>query len=395
VAVALLALSANAHAANEVAPGQLKKQESATTEAPAQAPAATAPAPSSAPRAETKASVPVNKGTVKKAVQKKLGTAPSTTQVTTTTAKRTTRRRSSTRPSSSRPHAAQARQARKRTRAHSPQPVRARSVESRPKTDVDPAPAVTATEAARPRVRRATRSAGQLWVAAERRDAADEAPLTELSRAADRVVEVIPGALILALAGLSGLVLVLILRSWVMERRRGMALVESYGVTVEALATAIEAKDHCTGGHIERVRKLGVLLARTAQCTVVFVDVADPAPARRGVPVEVAIPPDSPLNREWLVVCDAADLPACLVAVERPGGHTGPMARTFEAVWSVDPQVVRDASRIAAALADELRPGWRDAVDLPPQPDPPGASEDLYRATLLFDRMVAYIDAAR
>jgi hypothetical protein len=56
--------------------------------------------------------------------------------------------------------------------------------------------------------------------------------------------------------------------------------------------------------------------------------------------------------------------------------------------------VVRDASRIAGALADELRPGWRDA-DLLTQPDPPGASEDLYRATLLFDRMVAYIDAAR
>lgn len=112
--------------------------------------------------------------------------------------------------------------------------------------------------------------------------------------------------------------------------------------------------------------------------------------------MEVPIPPDSPLNREWLVVCDAADLPACLVAVERPGQGTDPSARrTFEAVWSVDPRVVRDASHIAAALADELRPGWRDAADLPPQPDPPGVSEDLYRATLLFDRMVAYIDAAR
>ena len=49
------------------------------------------------------------------------------------------------------------------------------------------------------------------------------------------------------------------------------------------------------------------------------------APPTRGVPVEVAVPPESPLNREWLVVCDAADLPACLVAVERPGqGAEGP-----------------------------------------------------------------------
>lgn len=33
-----------------------------------------------------------------------------------------------------------------------------------------------------------------------------------------------------------------------------------------------------------------------------------------------------------------------------------------------------------------------DAVD---QPDPPGASEYLRRATELFDRRVAYVDAAR
>ena len=46
--------------------------------------------------------------------------------------------------------------------------------------------------------------------------------------------------------------------------------------------------------------------------------------------------------------------------------------------------------RVEAQLPAE----WRRA-DLPAQTDPPGASEDLYRATLLFDRMVAYIDAGR
>jgi DICT domain-containing protein len=136
-------------------------------------------------------------------------------------------------------------------------------------------------------------------------------------------------------------------------------------------------------------------LARTAQSTVVFAELDHPAPATRGAPIEVPVPSDSPLNREWVLVCDALDLPACLIAVERPGQDPGSAHRTFEAVWSVDPQVVRDASRIAAALADDLRPEWREVVDLPPQPDPPGASEDLHRATELFDRMVAYIDAAR
>jgi HD-GYP domain-containing protein (c-di-GMP phosphodiesterase class II) len=89
----------------------------------------------------------------------------------------------------------------------------------------------------------------------------DPAPLTSLTRTADHVIEVIPGAVVLALAGLTALVLILILRSLAVERRRGKALAKSYGVTVEALATAIEAKDLTTGGHIERVRRLGLLLA--------------------------------------------------------------------------------------------------------------------------------------
>jgi ribonuclease P protein subunit RPR2 len=67
---------------------------------------------------------------------------------------------------------------------------------------------------------------------------------------------------ILALTGLAGLVMILVLRSWLMERRRTRALEASYAVTVQALATAIEAKDHTTGGHIERVRAIGLLLAR-------------------------------------------------------------------------------------------------------------------------------------
>jgi len=85
--------------------------------------------------------------------------------------------------------------------------------------------------------------------------------LATISQAADRVVQVIPGAVILALASMATLVILLILRSLAVERQRGKALVTSYGVTVEALATAIEAKDLTTGGHIERVRRLGLLLA--------------------------------------------------------------------------------------------------------------------------------------
>jgi DICT domain-containing protein/predicted DNA-binding transcriptional regulator AlpA len=139
-----------------------------------------------------------------------------------------------------------------------------------------------------------------------------------------------------------------------------------------------------------------VELARTARAAVVFADLVAPLAPRPGVPVEIALPQDAPLNREWIVVCDAPDLPACLAAVERPGQATDPdPRRRFEAVWTVDPRAVRYASRVAVALADEYRPGWRTG-ELPGLTDePPGASADLRRASDLLNRMMGYLDAAR
>ncbi|NYE38426.1 DNA-binding transcriptional MerR regulator [Nocardioides cavernae] len=131
-------------------------------------------------------------------------------------------------------------------------------------------------------------------------------------------------------------------------------------------------------------------LARTARRSTVFVDLDGAEPADE-VLVEIPLPHESPLQREWFVVCDADDLPACLVAVERPGQAGAP--RMFESVWSVDPVVVRDASDICAALADDLRADWRGEPDPAPLPEPVPASDDLRRATDLFDRMLDYLDA--
>lgn len=132
-------------------------------------------------------------------------------------------------------------------------------------------------------------------------------------------------------------------------------------------------------------------LARTARRTTVFVDLAGREPDD-AVLVQVPLPHESPLQREWFVVCDAADLPACLVAVERPG-QVHPAARAFEAVWSVDPVVVRDASSICSTLADDLREDWRSGAEPTPLAEPVPASDDLRRATELFDRMLDYLDA--
>ena len=137
-----------------------------------------------------------------------------------------------------------------------------------------------------------------------------------------------------------------------------------------------------------------VELARTALVAVVFTDSQTPRDPGPGLPVEVALPFEAPLNREWIVVCDAPDLPACIAAVERPGQEATPDSRRrFEAVWTVDPRAVRHASRVAAALADEYRPGLR-TTELPMLADEPSnASADLRRASDLLTRTMGYLDA--
>ena len=49
--------------------------------------------------------------------------------------------------------------------------------------------------------------------------------------------------------------------SYARELRRTQDLKDSYLATVKSLAAAVEAKDEYTGGHIQRVHALGLLLA--------------------------------------------------------------------------------------------------------------------------------------
>lgn len=132
-------------------------------------------------------------------------------------------------------------------------------------------------------------------------------------------------------------------------------------------------------------------LARTASATAVFADFADPPPGTR--PLHVTIPPDSPLLREWFLVCDAPDHPACVAAWEIPGQAGVPDARRrFEVLWSVDPQAVRDAARVCAALAESLAPGTVFVTSRLSDVPPP-ASADLRRASGLLDRTLGYLDS--
>jgi DNA-binding transcriptional MerR regulator len=141
-------------------------------------------------------------------------------------------------------------------------------------------------------------------------------------------------------------------------------------------------------------------LARGAEHALVFADfpgacgACDPAGARaqRGSLVEVPVPDGSPLRREWALVCDAHDHPACVAGWERPGQDgERDTDRIFEVLWSVDPPVVRAAARITAGLAAAAGfvPPASLYVRLGEQA--PASSADLSRAGGLLERTLDYL----
>jgi DICT domain-containing protein len=128
-------------------------------------------------------------------------------------------------------------------------------------------------------------------------------------------------------------------------------------------------------------------LSRTAELAVVFADFASPR-TRAKRPARVSLDSTDELMREWIIVCDAPDLAACLIAWERP--PDAPRTRLFETIWTVERPVVRDAARICADLAARANPelvaGIRERLA-----DTPATHEsDLRHAVSLAGRMVLY-----
>jgi DICT domain-containing protein len=103
-------------------------------------------------------------------------------------------------------------------------------------------------------------------------------------------------------------------------------------------------------------------LSRTADVAVVFADFAR-LRTPRDAPLEVPVPRDHPLNREWALVCEGQNFGLCLTGWEPPGeGEGADGMRRFEAIWSVEPEVVREASRICCAIAAAKRPAVAEAA---------------------------------
>jgi DICT domain-containing protein len=100
------------------------------------------------------------------------------------------------------------------------------------------------------------------------------------------------------------------------------------------------------------------------------------------------IEPGAPIEHEWAVICDGPHGSACIVGVELPRPPSRPHApRRFEAVWSVDPNVVRDAARVGVGLAVRCVPSLAraaevlvDRADVPP--------DALQHASVLTNRVI-------
>jgi DNA-binding transcriptional MerR regulator len=146
--------------------------------------------------------------------------------------------------------------------------------------------------------------------------------------------------------------------------------------------------------HYQASRERWQDLSATARGAYVFADFDRPG-AESGEPLEVAVPGDASLNREWLLVCDSVDHPGCVVGWEPPGQRQHPdRLREFETMWSLDPAIVRDAARICAGLVERFRPEgrfpfWRELEEVPPQ-----QSIAERRTSQVFDRMLSYFSAA-
>jgi DICT domain-containing protein len=135
-------------------------------------------------------------------------------------------------------------------------------------------------------------------------------------------------------------------------------------------------------------------LARVARSTMAMADFPELADEdARGRPTLVPLREDAPMRREWSLVCDAVDLPACLTAWELPGQSEVPdRHRVFEAVWTLDPRAVRDAARVCAQVASSAGAASAGPLLYELADDPAPVVLDVAGATTLFNRVVAYVD---
>jgi DICT domain-containing protein len=133
-------------------------------------------------------------------------------------------------------------------------------------------------------------------------------------------------------------------------------------------------------------------MALAADLTAVFADFPAVAGEDRG-PIEVPIDPSAGIGHEWAVVVDAPGFAACLSAWEPPVAEPPKDEdRLFEAFWTLEPTVVRAATRAGAVIARERAPEVADRIDALLVDRPLASDASIPALEALTGRMVAYMD---
>lgn len=132
-------------------------------------------------------------------------------------------------------------------------------------------------------------------------------------------------------------------------------------------------------------------LSRTAEAVFVFADFETPRTQPTEL-VEVPLDSASPARREWSLIFDADDFHACLAGWEVPREGVPDHARSFEALWSVDPAAVRHVARLATKRARRAAPEVAERVARRlDAPAPAIGPRELRTAAVLTSRMAAYL----
>jgi DICT domain-containing protein len=134
-------------------------------------------------------------------------------------------------------------------------------------------------------------------------------------------------------------------------------------------------------------------LARLGDAVGVFADF----PGVRdepGEPLEIPIGAADALGSEWVVVVDAPGFSACLLGWEPPRREDEPEAdRAFEAVWTIDPHVTREAALVAARLVGRVDPANGARLEALLSDRPLATDQPSPALTALTNRMIAYVEA--
>ena len=134
-------------------------------------------------------------------------------------------------------------------------------------------------------------------------------------------------------------------------------------------------------------------MARTADAVLVFADF-DRLGGGGDAPVELPLEEHDGLGNEWAVVVDAPGYAACLLGWEQPQPQPVPDAeRTFEAMWTLDPRVVRRAAHVAASLARRADPMLGERMERLLAERPLAMEQPAPGLTAVTNRIVGYLDA--